>query len=104
MPTSSNGQAERYVQAVKDKLKKLMKEDSHSKIYHILLSLCIISYTEIRILPDERLMNRCLKLLFEKLHPDSLPSKAGEEYKLNIKKKVKNLKSMILFITIITIA
>lgn len=72
---ASAGQPKRCAQEIKEKLLKLTTRDIHTKVCRLLLHLRTTPCTGTGISPAEKLMSKNLKILIERLHPDSLQNK-----------------------------
>ncbi|XP_037930064.1 uncharacterized protein K02A2.6-like [Teleopsis dalmanni] len=66
---SSNGQAERFVQTIKNHLKKMQSSDINKNLANILLHLRTTPNANSNSSPAEILMGRKLKTLLDHLHP-----------------------------------
>lgn len=75
---SSNGLAERMVQTVKDKLRKMDKIPWDVKIPNMLLGLRVTPCASTGKSPAELLMNRRLRTVLDTIHPDNLKNRKVE--------------------------
>ncbi|XP_059062802.1 uncharacterized protein K02A2.6-like [Achroia grisella] len=75
---ATNGLAERMVQTVKDKLKKMNDLSWDIKIPNLWLGLRVTPCTGTNKTPAELLMNRQLRTLLDTIHPDNLKHKRTE--------------------------
>ncbi|XP_058985915.1 uncharacterized protein K02A2.6 [Musca domestica] len=74
---SSNGQAERFVQTVKNFLRKVKTNNLHKELSNILLRLRTTPNSSSNITPSEMLMGRKIKTLMDHIHPASSKSIKG---------------------------
>lgn len=84
---ATNGLAERMVQTIKDKLKKMNNLAWDVKIPNLLLALRNTPCTTTNKTPAELLMKRRLRTLLDTIHPDCLQAKRIEEQIINNSEK-----------------
>lgn len=97
---STNGLAERMVQTVKDKLKRMQDVAWDIKIPNLLLSLRTIPCTATNKSPAELLMKRRLRTLLDTLHPDNLQNRRIENQVTNnnkIKSREANVGQKVMY-------
>ncbi|XP_059051281.1 uncharacterized protein K02A2.6-like [Achroia grisella] len=85
---ATNGLAERMVQTVKDKLKKMNDLSWDIKIPNLLLGLRVTPCTGTNKTPAELLMNRQLRTLLDTIHPDNLKHKQQTEIQIDNNKQI----------------
>lgn len=76
---STNGLAERMVQTIKDKLRKMNDLDWNIRIPNLLLGLRVTPCATTNKTPAELLMNRRLRTLLDTIHPDNIQHKKTEK-------------------------
>ena len=89
---ATNGQAERMVQTVKNKLKKMQNMPWDIKLPKILLSLRVTPCSATNKSPAELLMNRQLRTLLDTVHPNtSRQRKREQQFERNVKKTQREI-------------